>query len=266
MRGAIAWFLLTSACAATASAQQPVAIAHYPLRLVDISVLADTVNGLHLLVEPTVHTQQDKAGARPVWLQFHPDSVMEWLNVVTGVFRVPVPNAPREGIQWSPTLNPARGSGALSLGRQRKKGELDKARWLAIADSAEGWRAELTGQEADSLVQLLFAMAVLSRIDTAAAAAPDEKHVDSPVVPVYQPKPEIFGDYGRVLTQYVVGVDGRAEEATLVVLLSSNATLESEARKVIRASRFKPAMRNGAPVRQLVSQMLTWRYGSPPRE
>ena len=65
---------------------------------------------------------------------------------------------------------------------------------------------------------------------------------------------------GRVVAQYVVGPDGRAEPGSIVFLLASSDDHMKEARAVLLRSRYRPAIRRGEPVRQLVQQNLVWRH------
>ena len=243
--------------AGTAAAQSTRTVLHFPLRLIDLSLAADTLRGLQVLIEPSVQSKQARDGWL-AWLRLDPDTVLVWLNSAAAALQVSVPNAPADGIQWSRTLTPLGGRGGVSLGRQRKKGKLDQTRWLAIADSATGWRAELTGTEADSLLQLLLTIAVQARLDTSSAAPYDDYRVDVPVSVVHQPGPKYRGKPGRVVTSYVVDESGGVDSASLVVFLASDPALIPDAWGVLRASRFQPAQLNGKPVRQLVYQVLSW--------
>jgi hypothetical protein len=56
----------------------------------------------------------------------------------------------------------------------------------------------------------------------------------------------------------VVGLNGLADSTTFTALLASSPELIPEAR--IPRSRFRPAVRNGVTVRQLVVQLVVWRF------
>jgi hypothetical protein len=245
-----------------APAQAPRTIVNFPLRLIDLSVASDTVSGLQILAQPAVTTKQADAKDGLIWLRFDPDSVFEWLNSAAFALSAAIPNAAPSGIQWSRTLRPIGGRGGLAMGRSRKKGALDKSRWLAIGDSAMGWQAELSSAEADSLLRLLLVVGGLSRLDTTATAPPDSAGVDVPVAIVQQPAPRQRGGYGRVAAQFMVGVDGLAEPSSFVAMLASDPALIADAWEVVRRSTFRPAQRAGQPVRQLVRRVLAW---FPPR-
>ena len=141
------------------------------LRLMDLGFTADTISGLQVLMRPSARSKQSTEPSVLVSLRFHPDTVLEWINHAAVALRVPAPNAPAEGIQWSRALLPREGKGAIAVGRERRKGRLQKGHWLAIADSASGWRAEMDGADADSLLKLLLQAASQSRVDTTGPAA-----------------------------------------------------------------------------------------------
>jgi len=242
--------------AARLASQPPAAMVRYSLRLVDLTVVADSTYGLQLLVVPASKTVAEGTEGTLVWLRFDPDSVLDWLNAAAAILRTAVPGGPADAIQWSPALRPLTGPGGFLLGRHRSKGRLGKEHWLAIADSAPGWQAELAAQEADSVLHLLLALAPQARIDTSASVARDRRQVDRPVTVVRQSRPPSRGLRSRVAVQYVVGSDGRVEPTSFTVLLAASPRLAAEAWEVVRESRFEPAQKTGQPVRQLVQQVI----------
>lgn len=260
MRGSALIILTALLPVAAAAAQQP-QIFRLPVELADLSVATDLVSGVSVIMQPSVTTKQKKEGY--VWLRFHPDSALEWINSAVAAIRTPVSGAQSEGIQWSRTLLPLYGRGAMALGRSRKKGSLQKTHWLAIADSATGWRFELTAAQADSLLHLLLGAASQSAVDTTGTAPLDESRTDVPVRIVSQPKLQPLGRVGRVLAQWIVGADGRMEPGSFVAYLASDPALAAEAEEAVRRSRFLPAERGSKPVRQLVVQMFSWYAGRP---
>jgi peptide-methionine (S)-S-oxide reductase len=233
----------------------PPGMVHYPLRFVDLRILPDPAYGLQLLVQPTGSAEKDRS---VVWLRFDPEAALAWLNSAAGVLRTAVASGPPEAIQWSPALRPLDGRGGLLLGRHRKQGALQKDHWLAVADSAPGWQAEITAQEADSLLRLFLVLAPHAGIDSSAGTASDKEHVDRPALLRGQPNAG-RGPSGRVAAQFVVGADGRVEGESLIVLLAPSPRAEASAAELIRAWRFEPAQRGGQAVRQLVQQVVSWR-------
>ena len=237
-------------------AQRPVAPVHLSLRLLELSLVADTSYGLQLLVEPQ---SGGAANEHPViWLRLNPDSALAWLNNAAAVLRSPVSGGPPDAIQWSTTLRPVNGRGGFLLGRHRRKGALEKDHWLAIADSAPGWQAEIGARDADSLLHLFLVVAPRAALDSSPQAAVDQEHVDRPAMLIHQAKAGGRGS-GHVAAQYVVGPDGRVEPESLRVLVASGARFDAQARDIILASRFDPAQRGGRAARQLVQQVLVFK-------
>ena len=234
--------------------QQAGQVLDYRLRLVDLRLFPDTVYGLQLVVTPSSSVAADGKGPGAVWLRFDPDTVLDWVNSAAAALRSAGSGGPAEAIQWSPTLRPVDGRGGLLVGRHRKKGTLQKDYWLAIADSAPGWQVEIAGAEADSLLKLFFMLSPRARVDSL-SGAPDKEHVDLPAI-MKSGKPR--GLSGRFAAQFVVGIDGRIEEGSLLILLAAPARLEGPAREFIRECRFDPAQRGGRPVRQLVQHVFLW--------
>ena len=246
--------LLLLAGAAPLAGQR--AIVHLPVRTADLTVASDTVSGLSLIMVPGVGTKQGKKDPAVIWLHFHPDSALDWINSAASALRVSIGADAAEGIQWSRTLLPRRGRGAIAMGRTRKKGELQKAHWLAISDSITGWQVELSAQQADSLLKLFLMLGSQSRVDTSSGQPADSAAVDVPVAILEQPSPRFLDlrQLGRVVAQYVVDATGRAEPESFVAFVATDPRLIQEFRRVVQNSRFRPAERGGRPVRQLVLQ------------
>jgi protein TonB len=77
--------------------------------------------------------------------------------------------------------------------------------------------------------------------------------------PRYPPELRRVGVNGLVELQYVVGSDGRADERSVRVLISSHPAFLLAALQALRDTRFKPARRNGRPVAVLVQQTIRFR-------
>jgi hypothetical protein len=251
----IAVLVAKVAMAAVLVAQRPVGMAHFPLALADVSLAADTVSGLTVILLPGANTKEEK---RLVWLRIHPDSALEWLNSAAYAITAPVPPGAADGVQWSRSLKALNAKGVINIGRARKQGKLQKERWLSVADSVGGWRLEMTEQQADSLLRIVLNLGSLSRIDSTASTALDADQVEVPVRTLRQPKFPPRGVFGRVLVQFVVDADGRADPESLVAYIASDSSLVPDALRTIRESRFQPALRAGQPVRQRVQQLIAW--------
>jgi hypothetical protein len=250
------------ACAAAVPGYAQRTIVHFPLRLADLTVVSDTVSGLSLLMLPAVITKEARANPPLIWLRFHPDSAMEWINSAAGAIRVSASTDPAEGIQWSRPLTPRLGRGAIAMGRTRKKGALQKTHWLAISDSATGWRFEMGGKDADSLLRLFLVLGSQSRVDTSPFQPADSAGVDEPVRIIEQGEIELNQrryKFGRVVAQYVVDTLGRVEPGSFVAFLATSPDLIGIFERAVGASRFLPARRGGAAIRQLVRQDFAYR-------
>lgn len=94
-----------------------------------------------------------------------------------------------------------------------------------------------------------------------------QTEVDDPVRQINIPKPRFppvlqqAGVSGFVDATYVVDTLGHAEASSWKVLKSSNQQFEAPAREAIMKGVFKPARIKGAPVRQLVSQKISFNIG-----
>lgn len=238
--------------------QGPRAAGFLPLREADLGVAADSLGGVVVLLAPGVTTSQGRTAQGLVWLRFHPDSALEWLNSAANALRTEPDASAPEGIQWSRPLAAAGGRGALTLGRARKKGRLQKAHWLAITDSVSGYRLELSAAQADSIIRLVFAMAPQATLAEPAEVLQPES-MSPPAELLRQETPRSRGVLGQVVVQSIVGLDGRVEPGTSGVYLATEPELVAEALAIVRESRFRPALLGGRPARQLVRQVVAWR-------
>jgi hypothetical protein len=236
-------------------------IVHFPLRLADLAVASDTVSGLSLLMLPAAITREARSNPRLIWLRFHPDSAMEWINSAASAIRISASEDQAEGIQWSRALVPRLGRGAIAMGRTRKKGQLQKTHWLAISDSATGWRFEMGGKDADSLLRLFLVLGSQSRVDSSAEHPADSAAVDQPVQILVQGEIDLSGRrhrFGRVVAQYVVDTTGRLEPGSFVAFLATSPDLIGVFERAVASWRFLPARRGGVAVRQLVRQEFAY--------
>jgi len=239
-------------------AQAPVATAHLRLELADLRLAADPFAGLILILEPALDTRKRAAAPQLLWLRFHPDTALEWINSAAYAMNAAVPQGAPEGVQWSRTLSALNSKGAVTLGRDRRNGKLRKGRWLAVGDSASGVRVPISPEQADSVLQMVLRVGTLARIDTVAAPAFPADRVETPARLLHQPAPASKSGRARVLVQFVVDTSGRADPQTLVVFSASDSSRIPAALEVIRASRYQPARLGGQPVRQLMQRVILW--------
>ncbi len=252
---ALACAAALAAPAAAPAAAQGRLVRSLPLDVLEVSLVADTARGLYLLAEPAASARPARGEGRLVWLAVHPDSALEWVNAAAAAISRTGPGA-AEGIQWSRVLAPLDGRGGLAIGRERRQGALAPRHWLAIGDSALGWRAELDGPRADSLLRLVLLVAGQARIDPAALDLPGPG--DRPARPRTGPRPapELRG--GRAVLEFVVGTDGEVEPASIEVVIASGPGFAGPAREAIRRARFHPGERNGRPIRQRILHAVVW--------
>jgi hypothetical protein len=172
------------------------------------------------------------------------------------------PVGPESGIQWTRPLEAMKREGSIQVGRSRDRGKLTKSRWFVVTDSTQSWRIELTSEEADSALQLIKTAAERSAVVSEPTPTyTDTDSVDMPAEVLKAPPCRPIGIFGHVLTQYVVGADGKVEPETIRVLLASDPRLVAVLRSYLLKVVFRPAMIKGKPVRQLVQQGANW---SPP--
>jgi protein TonB len=87
---------------------------------------------------------------------------------------------------------------------------------------------------------------------------------DGSAAPAYPPDLLAMGTEGSVRAQYVVDTTGRVDTTTIEVVLSDDARFTESVRAALAAMRFRPAKREGRPVRQLVEQNFHFRIRPPP--
>jgi len=68
------------------------------------------------------------------------------------------------------------------------------------------------------------------------------------------------GVSGQVQLQFIVGIDGRVDEGSVRVVVSSHPGFMLSALQALRGSRFKPARRGGRPTAALVQQTIRFSY------
>jgi TonB family protein len=99
--------------------------------------------------------------------------------------------------------------------------------------------------------------------DSAGAVLPATE-VDDPVAVIRQPPPRYpailaqAGVRGTVRLSYVVDTTGRVEPGSVSTIASSHPAFDEAAREAVLESRFKSAILRGRPVRQLVTQTISF--------
>lgn len=115
------------------------------------------------------------------------------------------------------------------------------------------------GLTADTLFQKLFVIAFPPTFGTAGRDGPDR-----PVVPLgafkarYPPELLRRGVEGSVVAQFVVDTAGRADMRTFKVLRSTDEFFTLAVRESVSSARFRPALRDGTAMRQLVNRAFNF--------
>jgi TonB family protein len=88
---------------------------------------------------------------------------------------------------------------------------------------------------------------------------------EATAAPIYPPRLSALGKQGRVQASFVVDTTGRVDPASVHVLASDHPEFTESVRTALLEMRFRPAMRGGHAVRQLVEQRFTFRIAPADR-
>jgi outer membrane biosynthesis protein TonB len=94
--------------------------------------------------------------------------------------------------------------------------------------------------------------------------------VDQPAAVLYCPPPQYptelaaFGFDGEVDVQFVIDTTGRAELEDLLVTKASHPGFIRPVRRAMAKCRYRPAHKDGRPVRFLVRQLVRYHLGEEP--
>jgi TonB family protein len=86
---------------------------------------------------------------------------------------------------------------------------------------------------------------------------------ENSAAPIYPPELIALGMQGMVQTTYVVDTTGMVDTATVKVMLSDDPRFTQSVRDALGQMRFRPAIRQGKTVRQLVEQKFRFRIQPP---
>jgi protein TonB len=156
-------------------------------------------------------------------------------------------------LQWG------RPGGDLEDGRLLKATEGMRLRVEAYGARARGERSGARGELPFGPVPYLIPDTVFSVLEV------DEmvERYEGSAAPAYPPDLLAMGTEGSVRAQYVVDTTGRVDTATIEVVLSDDARFTESVRAALAGMRFRPAKREGRPVRQLVEQNFHFRIRPP---
>ncbi|HEY8256396.1 MAG TPA: energy transducer TonB [Gemmatimonadales bacterium] len=192
-----------------------------------------------------------------------------WLAVATtmGAFRLPVDEReakvmfllPPDRVESSnrevELRLPGRpGSGLDQAGQLPSEGEGRRLVATASRGQSEGERSGARGEEpfgpapflAEKVYSALQVDQMVERYEFSAA-------------PVYPPELSARGKEGKVDATFVVDAGGQVDTTTIHVMESDDSLFTESVRTSLGEARFRPAMRGGKSVRQLVQQRFSFR-------
>jgi hypothetical protein len=237
----------------------------FPLPLMDIGIVADTLRGVQMAAAPSINSLQGNDKLKVIWLELRPDSLEEWLNVAAAYLETPPRPGEADGIRWAPALPARRSPGRITMGRSVRHNRFTNERYLALSDSQYAWRVPLSADTARQFLSLLLEASSLARLrDPSIDSLQDPmKHCVGPLTKprvISEPTPIWVGRPGRVILSVVLDSTGAPEMATFVAPLATDSTFREEARRVVSGSRFTPGSCDGHTLEVPVQQVLGWRY------
>jgi hypothetical protein len=114
---------------------------------------------------------------------------------------------------------------------------------------------------AEALAEMIESLRLYTAEGVDTPAASDSEH---PVRPAYPDSLFRASVGGRVIVEFVVGVDGKADMGTFGAVLSTNGRFTDAVRQAVTAARFTPAWLGGRRVRQLMQLPFTFEPPSKP--
>jgi TonB family protein len=157
-------------------------------------------------------------------------------------------------LQWG------RPGGDFEDGKLLRASEGMRVRVEAYGGRARGERSGARGELPFGPVPYLVPDTVFSVLEVDQMV----ERYEGSAAPAYPTDLLAMGTEGSVRTQYVVDTTGRVDTATIEVMSSDDARFTESVRTALGAMRFRPARRDGKPVRQLVEQKFHFRIQPPP--
>jgi TonB family protein len=154
----------------------------------------------------------------------------------------------------------------------RPGGDLQDGKLLRASEGmrvrVEAYGARARGEKSGARGELPFGPVPYLVPDTVFSVLEVDQMVEryeGSAAPAYPPDLLAMGTEGSVRTQYVVDTTGRVDTATIEVMSSDDARFTESVRTALGLMRFRPARRDGKPVRQLVEQKFHFRINPPAR-
>jgi TonB family protein len=152
----------------------------------------------------------------------------------------------------------------------RPGGDLEDGKLLRASEGmrfrVEAYGARAKGKKSGARGELPFGPVPYLVPDTVFSVLEVDKMVeryDGSAAPAYPADLLAMGTEGSVQAMYVVDTTGWVDTATIEVMSSDDVRFTESVRTALGAMRFRPATRQGRPVRQLVEQKFHFRIRPP---
>ena len=198
--------------------------------------------------------------------QFEPDKLIEWLVFTRQLLelKAPLPND-TSTVVTSGYLR-GLGGGMVVVARMRKGTKLsDKARVLMSSRSDSLILLELDRASVDTLLTASETAAQQSgysppavKRDSVPPVIVEVTSIPSTHFPRYPYGLQERGIEGEVWARFCVGVDGRADLSTFYPQVYDHEEFVEAVKEYLKVARYKPATRNGTPIRLMASQLFVF--------
>jgi TonB family protein len=279
--GGVVLGLLLSTFAPVQAQSGPSAVARVRWPLADVVLVPDTCYGVWVLVAPNTSTEQWDKGSRDkgsqiVGLTVDPLILFQWANTARALVHAPDLGVDPAKVPFktTPRLENRHGGPFFLLARATGATRDDRRFQFVVSDSAEGirWKSFVSPGEIDELlgtIEDVVARTPPPRPPTDSSIVVDDRSAGvQPVVQLKMPRPKYpheliaYQASGRVWAEYVVDTDGRVEKGSVRILLADHEGFAREAIRAWERASFRPATRQGVPVRQRVFQAIAFRVRS----
>ena len=201
--------------------------------------------------------------------RFDPDMLFAWVDYTRLLLAMVAPNpGDTSAVVTSPQIRGLNG-GTILVGRPRKGRRLaDDSRVLMIPQSGDPVMIQLDRSDMEKLLNFAEQAAQGSAYvrDSTATADDTSRGIVGPSLiksKLHLHYPAALQDslvQGEVWSRFCVGEDGRADLTTFTALLSDDAAFERSVKRYLEDARYRPATRDGIPIRHPVSQRFLFTF------
>jgi TonB family protein len=242
----------------------------------NVLMLPDSVHGtiVWMAARPTGDPASDQR--KDFVTAVNPSITVTWVEKARSFLKVPLSDSDTGSLRLSIEL-PGQGGDGLLLARRRVDGKWSNERIIILQNHGveRPWMVVGRDQEVGQFLDALESTAGRTVISQDAAAR-DSVALSNPFdadgdpIPDPQNQPPAYSESlrrqnieGEVWVSFVVTAEGRADLNTLRILLSDERGFDNAVRQSLRASRYTPAMSNGAPVPKRVFQRFSFALRRP---